>query len=59
MQKTVEQNSTRESSCLPKERFVSSVNKPTSVGIEPVSLFESIKIIWEKIRENKLEAENK
>ena len=38
------------------ERYVSLVNKPTSVGIDPVSLFEAIKIIWKKIRENKLEA---
>ena len=37
---------------------ISSVNKPTSVGIEPVSSLESINIIWEKVRENKLEAKN-
>ena len=43
---------------LPKPRAISVVNKQTSVGIVPVSSFESITIIWEKIRENKLEAKN-
>ena len=48
-----------ENSRLHNPRLVSSVNKPTSVGIEPVTLFKAITIIWEKIRENKLEAKNK
>ena len=41
---------------LPKSVFVSSVNKPNSVGIDPVSSLEAIKIIRGKISENKLEA---
>ena len=45
-------------SSLPNQRLVSSVNNPTSFGIDPVSSLSSIKIIWEKIRENKLEAKN-
>ena len=48
-----------ENSCLHNPRLVSSVNKPTSVGIDPVSLFEAINVIWENIRENKLKAKNK
>ena len=49
-------NCKTENNCLPKLRYVSSVNKPTSVGIDPVTSFESINIIGEKIRVNKLEA---
>ena len=43
---------------LPNARKSSAVNEPTSVGIEPVSSFEAIKMILEKIRQNKLEAKN-
>ena len=46
----------KKNSRLPKRRLLSSVNKPISVGIDPISSFESIKIIREKIRENKLKA---
>ena len=38
-------NNKVESSHSPKSRLVSPVNKPTSVGIDPVSSFETIKII--------------
>ena len=44
-------NSKTENSRLHNPRLVSSVNKPTSVGIDPVSSLESSKIIREKIRE--------
>ena len=40
-----EHSNKTEISRLPKSRLVSSVNKPTSVGIEPVTLFKSITII--------------
>ena len=44
-------DSKTENSRLHNPRLVSSVNKPTSVGIDPVSSLESSKIIREKIRE--------
>ena len=51
-------DSKTENSHLPKSRYVSAVNTPISVGIDPVSSLSSIKIIWTKIRENKLEGKN-
>ena len=40
-----EHSNKTESSRLPKSRLVSSVNKPTSVGIDPVSLLNPINVI--------------
>ena len=39
----------KSASRLQKLRLVSSVNKKTSVGIEPVSSFQAVKMIWEKV----------
>ena len=38
-------DSKTENSCLHMERYVSLVNKPISVGIDPISSFRSIKVI--------------
>ena len=43
-------NTKTENSCLPNPRYLSSVNKPTSVGIDPVSIFNPINVV-ERIQE--------